>query len=262
VAKSNSEQAAEQGATFGGRSRLDRTMGEQGVTPEGMDDSFESEPQNTTAAVWSDTVDLDASKLQIPFITLAQGLSKAVLEDKAKMGQFLVSGYEPVSEVIIVPLKFGVSRNYSERNDKGEMVTACYSPTGVEHGIALLPEGPGLPCGDCPLKDWQPTDKVVNGRKQNSPPPCKESYDFLVWSETHETLARMGFRSTGLKAGRLLATLGKTKGLAQFAVSLTSSRKTANGFTFAVPEVSIIGGEQGRDYVEMGQSILALNPGT
>lgn len=243
-----------------GKSRLDQTQGEAPI-PADMVDSPEGEPQNQTQAVWSDTVDLDASKLQIPFITLAQGLSKAVLEDKAKMGDFLVTGYDPVKELIIVPLKFGVSRNYSERNDKNEMITACYSPTGVEHGIALTPEGPGLPCMECPLKDWQPTDRVdKSGRKINDPPPCKESYDFLVWSETHGTLARMGFRSTGLKAGRLLATLGKTKGLAQFAVNLTSTRKTANGFTFAVPEVTIIGGEQGAEYVEMGQSVLALNP--
>jgi hypothetical protein len=245
----------------GKKSRLDQTLGDQGNdVPTELLDSPEAEPQNQGAAVWSDTVDLGADKLQIPFIVLAQGLTKAVLDDKAKMGQFIVTGYDPVNEVILVPLKFGVSRNYSERNEANELVTACYSPTGVEHGIALTPEGPGIACGDCPLKDWQPTDRVVNGRKINDPPPCKESYDFLVWSETHETLARIGFRSTGLKAGRLLATLGKTKGLAKFAVSLTATKKTAKGYTFAVPEVTILGGEQGAEIVEMGQQVLALNP--
>lgn len=256
--KTNVEQAEEQGATFG-KSRLDKTMGQESGIPVSQLGEEAAEPQNTASAVWSDTVTLSPDKLQIPFISIAQGLSKAVMDDKAKMGDFLVTGYDPVKEVIIVPLKFGVSRNYSIRNDKNEMVSACYSPTGVEHGIAQLPEGPGLPCNECPLSDWQPTDKVVNGRKVNDPPPCKESYDFLVWSETHETLARIGFRSTGLKTGRLLATLGKTKGLGMFAVSLTSTRKTSNGFTYAVPEVTIIGGEEGRAYVDMGQSILALN---
>jgi len=240
------------------KSRLEQS---QGIGEAGIPDD-EPEPQQTAQAVWSDTVNLGADKLSIPYITLAQGLSKAVTEDKAKMGQWLMQGYEPYDEIIIVPLKFGVSRNYSIENANKDRITACYSPTGAEHGIALLEEGPGMPCEDCPLSDWQPTDRVDDkGRKQNDPPPCKESYDFLVWSETHGTLARIGFRSNALKAGRLLATLGKTKGLASFAVELASHKEQKKNFTFAVPDVTIIGGEQGESYVEMGQSILALGAG-
>lgn len=253
--KSNVEQLEDQKAT-----RLEQTQGKAATVGDRVEDGPESEPQNAASANWSSTVDLGADKLQIPFITLAQGLSKAVLDDKAKMGDYLCTGYEPEKIIKIVPLKFGVSRNFSDRNEKNELITACYSPTGHEHGIALTPEGPGIPCDDCPLKDWQPTDRIVNGRKVNDPPPCKESFDFLVWSETHQTLARIGFRSTGLKTGRLLATLGKSRGLASFAVSLSSSRKTANGFTFAVPELTILSGEEGEGIVDMGQTVLALNP--
>lgn len=211
-------------------------------------------------AVWSSTVDIPTDQLQIPYLTLVQANSRAVSDEIAKMGQWLVEGYPPENNVILVPLQFGLSRRYSI-DKEGDIKTACYAPTGTPHGIALEPEGPGMECADCPLAQWTPTGKVkANGMAENSPPLCKESYDFMCWSATHEIPVRVGFRSTGLKAGRLVATLGKTKGLGNFAINLSSKKETGRQI-YAVPVVMALTPEEAEDYLSTAQAIAAVSSG-
>jgi hypothetical protein len=222
------------------KSRLDQTQGE---APEAQPIEGDSAPIG--AAMWSDTVDLEADQFGIPFMALQQGLSKAVTapDSTVKMGDYLIQGYEPHKVVTVIPLKFGVSRNYSTQVD-GELVQHCYAPTAPEkltHGIAVDDEGPGIPCAQCSLKDWQPTDKVDrNGRKVNDKPPCTTSFDFLCYSVTDETLCRIGFRGASSGVGRQLAMLGKTRGLGNVMVALSSERVTTRGNTYAKATCSIL----------------------
>ena len=234
-------------------------MPEKTVTAK-FDDSVNSQEIMAVAPVipsqWSDSVDIPADSLEIPWLILVQGNSRLVADEKAKLGQWYAEGFPAVSEVTVVPLKFGMSRRYQMPGADGENVTACYAPTGPLsglHGIPLLPEGPGMDCAACPMSQWQPSgEKDDRGRDKNSPPPCRESYDFICWSVEHSMPVRIGFRSTGVKAGKLLATLGRTKGLGQFAVRLGSVKATGR-FVYAVPTVTILNGDQAQEAIGAGQ---------
>lgn len=222
-----------------------------------LDDVTIEEPQENLPAVaaqWSDTVTLSAEDLVIPYLTLAQGLHPQVADGHARMGQWLVEGYEAMDSVVIVPLRFGVSRRLSVLVGS-ENVTKCYSATGTGFGIG----DPGIQCAECPMADWQPTDEITaDGRKKNAPPPCKESYDFMAWSVDHGTLVKVGFKSTGMKTGRLLATLGKTKGLGNFAVRLASVKAAGAKFSYVQPTATILSGPQAEEAIVTGREMLAL----
>lgn len=228
MGKSNVEQVAEQK-----RTKFADTLAMPGI---GDDTHAQSAP--AAAPQWSDSVALDPEFIQIPYLKLAQGLSPEVTRENAtaRMGQWLLQGYQEEDSVIIVPLQFGQSRLYSVKTDDGGFEKLCESPVGHEHGIGT----PGIACAECPLKDWQPTDRVnENGRKVNAPPPCQAALEFVAWSETHQMIVRLSFRSTGTQAGRQLAMLGATRGLGQFPVRLSSARKSGK-FTYAVPVVELI----------------------
>jgi hypothetical protein len=245
-----------------GKSRLEKTMGNQGAAAPPVD-TGEPVEAGATMAVWSSEIDLGIEELGVPFMTLLQGLSKAVTAEgsTAKMGEWFINGYAPEKVVEFVPLQFGISRNYGlpDPKDEDTLVQHCWSPTGVEHGIAVTELGPGIPCADCSLKDWQPTDVVKNGRKVNAPPPCKRSLDFLGYSVTHGTLVRVGFRSTGEKAGRQLAMLAKNKGLGQFKVELGSERSQGGRYVYAVPTVTVL--EPDPNELGMARDMIGLPSG-
>lgn len=227
-----------------GKSRLDKTLGNQGVEAPAAPDTGEAMEAGAGLAVWSSEIDLDVSELGVPFLSLMQGLSKAVTAEgsNVKMGDWYINGFPPEKVVKFVPLQFGISRNYAlpDPEDEDTFIQHCYSPTGNEHGIAVTELGPGIPCAGCALREWTPTDKVKNGRKVNDPPLCKRSLDFLGYSITHGTLVRVGFRSTGEKAGRQIAMLAKNKGLGHFMVELGSERSQGGRYTYAVPTVTVL----------------------
>lgn len=232
MGKNNAEQAEDQKSARG-RAKFADTLAMPGI---GDDTAASNAP--AAAPMWSDSVALDPEFIQIPYLKLAQGLSPEVLRENApaKMGDWLLPGYQEEKSVIIVPLQFGQSRLYSLKGDDGSFTKLCESPVGHEHGIG----DPGIPCAECPLKEWQPTDRVSDqGRKINAPPLCQAALEFVAWSETHQMIVRLSFRSTGTQAGRQLAMLGATRGLGQFPVRLSSARKSGK-FTYAVPVVELI----------------------
>jgi hypothetical protein len=250
--KNNAEQAQEQY-----QSRLDKTMGTQGVSGSRDDDVPMTGPG--TLPVWSDKIELTPDQVSISYLKLAQGLSPEVTQENSvtRMGQWVLQGYPPEDNVVIVPLQYAPSRRFSEQVE-GEFVTHCYSPAGHEHGIG----DPGIACAVCPLKEWQPTDQVdERGRKKNSPPPCQLAQEFLAWSHTHQSLVRLSFKSTGSQAGRQLAMLGATRGLGQFPVKLASVRKSGK-YTYAVPTIELIPQEQWGELLSVAHSMKALTSGT
>lgn len=244
-------------------SKMDAALGGEKAQEfaEKFAEEMEQEVRNVAdrQAAWSDTVDLPAEKLQIPYLSLMQGLSKPVLDEKAKMGDWYVEGYEATKSVTIVPLKFGVGRTFMLNVD-GKNQTACYSPTGREHGIAMTTEGPGIECSECPLKDWTPSGKFdANGNEKNNPPVCKESFDFLAWCVDYNSFVKASFRGTGAKTGRFIATLGRTNGLGQFAIKLSSVKATnPNGQTYSVPAHQIVSGEGLESILGTAQAMLAI----
>lgn len=222
-------------------------------------DNESTTEQEFQGAVWSDTVTIDPTKLSIPFLTLTQSNSKAVVNEQAKMGQWVLDGYPPSDTVVIVPMKYGESRRYSiEQNN--QLVTACYCPTGGNHGIALLPEGPGMECAECPLAQWTPTDKKgPTGRAVNAAPLCKEAFDFIAFSATHSMPVKISFRSTAVKVGRQIAGIGLVKGLGQFAVELGSKKEQKGNMIFSIPTVMILDQEEAEQYLDT--AVRALGSG-
>lgn len=244
------------------KDKMESTIGKDVAIPDSSEiDMIQS---NAAAPLWSDTVDIPTDQLQIPWITLTQGLSKAVTDDLAKMGQWYVNGYGAFDLITIVPLQFGISRRYSTEDAKAEngLLTHCYSPTGHEHGIAETELGPGIACADCALKDWTPSGKVdeKTGRSINNPPLCKEAHDYLVWCDEIQSPARMSFRSTGMKVGRQVATLARTRGLKNFAVKLGAMKQSNGRFTYAVPTINLFGGSDAEDVIETARVFLGIMP--
>lgn len=245
------------------KAKMDSTLGADVAIPD--ESAIDVVQNNSAAAVWSDTVDIPTEQLQVPWLTLTQGLSKAVTDDQAKMGQWYANGYGAFDTITIVPLQFGISRRYAveDKDSENGLLTHCYSPTGHEHGIAETELGPGIACAECPLKDWTPTDqRDERGRIKNAPPLCKESLDFLVWCDEIQSPARMSFRSTGSAAGRQIATLGRTRGLKNFAIELGAMKKSNGRFTFAVPTVKMIAGDVANDVVDTARIFLGISPDT
>jgi hypothetical protein len=235
------------------KSQADQLMGDT--------TSPETEEDLQVGAIWSDTVNIAPEKLSIPYLTLVQANSKAVANEQAKMGQWLLEGFDGLNTVTIVPLKFGESRRYSIEKDK-QLVTACYAPTGGNHGIAKEPEGPGMLCADCPLSKWTPSDKIgADGKPKNNPPLCKESYDFVAFSMEHQLPVKLNFRSTGVKAGKLLALIAQAKGLGNFAAELSSKKETGN-YVYAVPVVKVLTGEAADEAIQFGQAMFAVGSGS
>lgn len=240
------------------KSKFEQSIGDAGTVPQ--DDGL---PEYDTlapsgVAVWSDTINVENDGGSAPFLSLVQPNSKLVTDEVAKAGQWYTQGFDAESAVIIVPMKFGLSRRFSIETDAG-FQTACFSPTGVEHGTALMNEGPGIPCHDCELSKWTDTGELsANGRPKQRPPVCKESYDFLCFSVTHEMFVRIGFKSTGIKTGKLIAQLARTKGLGNFAVTLGSERVTGGKFNYVVPTARIMSADNARSAID---AVRALTGG-
>lgn len=242
-------------------SRMDKTLGNQGKDAPPMADDSAPVSDGQALAQWSTTVDIDITSLPTPWLSLQQGLSKAVTAENSKvvMGDWYSEGYEPLKSFTFIPLLFGLSRNYSTQDSEGELVQHCYSPSGAEHGIAIDELGPGIACAGCKLREWQPTDEVKNGRKVNRPPACKVSYDFQGYVPELEGIFKLGFRSTSEQTGAKIAMLCKNRGLGNVAVEIGSERASNGRFTYAKAKMTIT--EPTPEMISTARDLLALPSG-
>src|SRR5690348_14890417 len=123
------------------------------------------EPVNGVPRVrYKKTQTVDPSSIRVSMLRLAQGLTKEVTEQTARMGQFLVEGYAPVDSLDIVPLATQKTRSYRpDRNAPAQ----CVAPEG-DFGYG----DPGGPCAECPLSHWGPKNPQTG---KGTPPPCTEA---------------------------------------------------------------------------------------
>lgn len=240
-------------------SRLDKTMGDQGKEAPVIGD--DGGAPDTIGANWQSTVNIDISAMPIPWLSLQQGLSKAVTAENSKvvMGDWYAEGYDALKSFTFIPLLFGVSRSYSTQDSDGDLIQHCYSPAGAEHGIAVDESGPGIACAGCALREWQPTDQVKNGRIVNRPPACKMSYDFQGYVPELEGIFKVGFRSTSEQTGAKIAMLCKNRGLGNVAVEIGSERASNGKFTFAKAKMTVTNVEP--ELLEGARALLALPSG-
>ena len=189
------------------------------------------ESGSTALAAYSSTPTFDTSDVFIPNLRLAQGLTAEVQSGDAKPGEWLVTGFEPVDEVTIVPMLFGKGRELRDPDDRSLLCRSQDSIIGVGN--------PGGVCADCPLGKW--TEKRDGTRV---PPECNFMYRYVVYSQDHESLATLTFQKTALRAGKVLNTAVAKAGLGNVAVVLKAEGKKGPKGTFYSPAVVPIKAEK------------------
>jgi hypothetical protein len=196
-------------------------------TEGGVEETALARVEEATVALgaFSSRADFSPEDVFIPNLRLAQGLSAEVQDGSAKPGEWLVTGFEPVDEVTVVPLMFGKARELRDEDDRS--VILCRSNDSIV-GIG----NPGGTCVDCPLSQW--------GEKRDGtrvPPKCNFQYKYLVYSVEHETLATLSFSKTALRAGKVMNTSVAKFGLANIVILLKSESKKGPNGTFHSPTV-------------------------
>jgi len=179
---------------------------------------FPQEKADLSISNFSNHVNFDSEDIVIPRIRLAQGLTAEVQDGTAKPGQWLLTGYNPVDELTVVPLMF--ARNRTLRGEDGNV--ECKSADAIT-GVGF----PGGICAQCQLAKWGD-----NGGGGRMPPTCVFSYVYVCYIIEFETLGLIEFRRTSIQAGKTLNTLSAQRGLGNFAVKLKSNKMTGKRGVF------------------------------
>lgn len=179
----------------------------------------------------------DLSKMQIPRLRLAQGTTSEVTDRKAQIGQFVLTGFPPKDEVILVPLGAVNVRTFAPDPKKAPK---CHAP-----GPVMLPDGsfglhgigePGIVCAECPLAKWGPRDERTG---KSTPPPCKEGVSLRAYSATHRTLVDFQFMGRSQGKGTFVQSQLIAWGEGEFAIKLTSVATKNDRGQWYEPEVEM-----------------------
>ena len=144
--------------------------------------------------------DFGAEDMQVPWLRLMQGLSEAVSEGEAQSGQWMLDGFEPSDEVLLVIGDAGKYRNLRDEDSRDIVCSAADAKTGVGD--------PGGECAVCPHSKWTENEK---GGKM-LPPACSEGYSFTVFSLADHMVGRLNLERTGLNAAKAMIRDSKAAG--------------------------------------------------
>jgi len=204
----NATQAAEQ-VSERKKSRFEEVTG---AAPVAQDDG-DFDGGFTPRVVYTVDATPDLSKMQVPRLRLAQGLTSEVQDRKAQIGQYVLTNFPAEDEVVLVPLAAQSIRVY-QPDPKGR--PQCFAPTGT-HGIG----NPGIVCADCALSKWT---RDPNDPKRGIKPPCTEGVAMRAYSTTHGSVVDMQFMGRTISKGQFVQQQGLARGMGQFAIKLTSGR--------------------------------------
>lgn len=218
------------------------------------DDEDTAGPEAGVRSTYSSTKKFDSNETSLPRLALAQGLSPQVRDRTAQVGDFLLPGFEPEQEVILVIAGHTTQRRYVP---KGEQRAKCWSPDGIQgHG------DPGIACDECPLSQWLPTDQTDDrGRTKNAPPVCAEIDSWAAFSVTHGVPLTWPLKGTAMTASRFIKGLCNSYGMGSFAVKVTPITKTAPGRNWVAPEVTLykdLSADQCLSYAKIAQSAVGI----
>ena len=101
-------------------------------------------PSNPLAAYDSEP-EFENDDILIPRLRLAQALTREVIDNEATQGQFVLTGFDAVETVTLVPVAFGRMRTLRDSED---MVICESSDAITGHG------DPGGDCRRCPEARW------------------------------------------------------------------------------------------------------------
>ena len=159
------------------------------------------EDQMPTGVKNQDLDEFGKDDIQIPWLRLMQGLSEAVTSGEAQSGQWVMDGFEPTNEVLLVVGAAGKYRNMREGESREIVCSASDAKTGVGE--------PGGECSICPHSKW--TDNPKEGGRM-LPPACSEGYSFMVYSLTDSMFGRLNLERTGMNAAKSIIRDTKTAG--------------------------------------------------
>lgn len=179
--------------------------------------------QPTGLDLYRQQAEISSEDVYIPNLRLAQGLTPEVQSGDARPGQWLITGFEPQPEVVVVPVAFFKRR---ELRDTDTREGLCYSADSIT-GFGT----PGGECAVCPMNEWTGED---GARK---PPACNFSYEYIVYSDTHQCMALLKFQKTAIKTGKVLNTAVAQSGLGNIAVRLKADAKQGPRGAFFSPSV-------------------------
>lgn len=193
---------------------------------------------------------IDLSKLDIPLLRLAQGMTSEVADKKAQIGQFVLTNYPPYDDVVLVPLAAQQIRVYKP---DPKQPPKCVAPQGV-HGVG----DPGIKCSDCALSKWGPRDPKTG---KSTKPPCAEGVSVRAYSLTHRTLLDFQFMKADAGKGGFIQKQSIEYGWAGFAIKLGAGATKNDRGQWYVPTIEMMAEvpEEHRDRAYKWLEIVRLN---
>jgi hypothetical protein len=220
----------ETGDSNGAASQFE-TMVEGTVPPsQAMEVADDADTTPIVATTWLQEPTYEANEVQFPRLRLGQGLTPEVAEGSAKMGQWLLAGYEALDEVTIIPLMMGRTRFKRKDPANRDSPVGCQSPDGVQ-GYG----DPGIKCKGCAFAKWKPAGQ--NGK--NSPPDCTITYRYAAWVAEHESIAEVIFQRTSEQYAYFINNLQQRYKFGGFAIKLTSTMKSNGQRRWAEPQLKL-----------------------
>jgi hypothetical protein len=179
-------------------------------------------------ASYSDQASIDTSDVFIPKLRLAQGLTTEVTNGTAKIGDWLISGEDPMKKPVIVPVLMNKRRELRDPDENRQVICrSTDSFTGVGD--------PGGNCATCPMSKWTESKKK-NGK--NVAPACTFIYSYVVYVVDLDKVVILEFSRTSIPAGKMLNTMILQKGFGNFAAQLSATTQKNNSGTFSSPVIN------------------------
>jgi hypothetical protein len=193
--------------------------------------TIDDQPQQL-ARTYIDEPTFANDEIALPRLRIAQGLTQEVSDGKARPGEVVLLGHDPVESAMLIPLKF--NRNRQRQTGSGQnRVVLCQS------GDAMIGVGdPGGNCLTCPQAKWRPS--VTNPGK-NDPPDCRLNYSYICYSVTHGTVVELEIATTNKgrqQAAQYINTLIQHLRLGNFAVEMTVGKEQSPRGTYFVPKMN------------------------
>ena len=192
-----------------------------------------------TALFSTNPTDFDMGDIVPPLLRLGQGLSPEVQEGVAKPGQWLLSGFDALDSVIVVPLAFARRRELRD-NDTNSIM--CSSNNG-ELGVGE----PGGLCADCPMNKWS------GEGKNRKPPACTFFYSYMVYITEFDTAALINFKKTALGSARMLNSLIQRHKFGSLAVKLTAKSQKGKKGSYFIPQIGVVTQEDAKVALEQAK---------
>lgn len=183
---------------------------------------------------WTATPKFKPGDLVYPRLRIAQPTTPEVAQNRAKGGQFVMTGHEPQDMVTLIPLMFASAR---ELRPKGQLKKVLCQSKDALVGVPVIPPGPGDQyggnCEACPKSHWSGPQGNRTG------PPCNLIYSYICWSVQHGQIIVIEFKNTSRGAGNFLNVNFDSRGSGNFAVNMSTQQQTnSNQQTYYVPVVT------------------------